>query len=222
MSLQASLIDVSAEHMCESSEWYTPEEYADAARVVLGGAIDLDPASCPIANTVIRAERIYTIHDNGLDPRREWKGRVWLNPPNPPRPWWERLGVEFNSGNVTQAIYLSYSKEPLSQSQLWSCASILSHIVCVPKRRIQFHCTSDDALAALRKKVANRSAKGKGSWTKAEIRRCEELEAEPGTLVIGEQPPHASAIVGIGVDPELFAAQFEPFGDIVVRYRRAA
>jgi hypothetical protein len=219
---QASLPYVTAAHSCESSEWFTPEDYAEPARIVLGGHIDLDPASCPVANTVIGAERIYTIQEDGLDPRREWRGRVFLNPPNPPRPWWERLGVELSSGNVTQAIYLSYSKEPLSQSQLWDSPSILSYIVCIPKRRIQFLCTSEDALAALKKKVANRIAREECSWTRAELRRAEELEGKPGTLVIGEQPPHASAIVGLGVDRDLFAAQFESKGDIVVRYRRAS
>lgn len=43
-------------------------------------SIELDPASCPIANTVVRAERIYTLSDNGYS--LPWSARsVWCNPP---------------------------------------------------------------------------------------------------------------------------------------------
>lgn len=63
----------------QTNEWYTPKDIIDRVRVFFGGTITLDPASCEHANTIIQAERIYTIHDNGLS--HDWYGNVWCNPP---------------------------------------------------------------------------------------------------------------------------------------------
>lgn len=65
-------------HQTGDYEWYSPRDVVEAARDVLG-TIDLDPASCDVANTVIRASKIFTRQDNGLD--QPWSGRVYLNPP---------------------------------------------------------------------------------------------------------------------------------------------
>lgn len=76
-------VDIAAPkaHVGENSgdhEWYTPVEFIEPARKVLG-AIDLDPASCAAANQVVQAERFYSIAEDGL--RQAWTGRVWMNPP---------------------------------------------------------------------------------------------------------------------------------------------
>lgn len=62
----------------DNSEWYTPGHIIQAARQTLG-TIDLDPASCEMAQRTVQATRFYTRQDDGL--AHVWKGRIWLNPP---------------------------------------------------------------------------------------------------------------------------------------------
>lgn len=103
----------------KSNEWYTPATYIEAAREVIG-SIDLDPASCALANETVKATRYFTADDDGLS--KAWKGRVWLNPPYSregalrgmePGPhesvvklWINRLISEYHRSNVSQAILL--------------------------------------------------------------------------------------------------------------------
>ncbi len=56
-----------------SNEAYTPPDVLEAARHALGGTIDLDPASCAVANEEVRAGFIYT-----ADTTRAWDGSVNL------------------------------------------------------------------------------------------------------------------------------------------------
>ena len=57
----------------DSDEWYTPREIIEAL-----GVFDLDPCA-PMHPLWPTAKIMYNKQDNGLE--RNWKGRIWLNPP---------------------------------------------------------------------------------------------------------------------------------------------
>ncbi|HEX9971281.1 MAG TPA: DNA N-6-adenine-methyltransferase, partial [bacterium] len=64
--------------MTGNSENYTPPEIIELIRAVMG-SIDVDPASCEMAQEIVKAKKYYTEKNSGLD--RMWSGNVFLNPP---------------------------------------------------------------------------------------------------------------------------------------------
>ncbi len=103
--------------LSKSVEWYTPTLYIKAAREVMNGIIELDPASCEIANRVVQASRYYDIKINGL--LQPWKARsLWLNPP-------------YGRGDGNR-----------SNQEIWTCRR---YSICFVKQRIDFY-TSEGSL----------------------------------------------------------------------------
>jgi phage N-6-adenine-methyltransferase len=116
-------------------EWYTPVRYIEAARAAMG-AIDLDPATSEFAQTRVRAERFYTIQDNGL--QQEWRGRVRLNPPfSAPlnSHFVDKMVEEYSARRVTAAIMLvnNYTENTWFHVAERPCAAI-----CFTRGRIAF------------------------------------------------------------------------------------
>ena len=88
----------------QSDEWYTPAWVIELVRQVLGG-IDLDPASCAVAQQTVQAARFYTQAEDGYS--RPWSGRVWLNPPfTEAERWARRLAAAYTDGDVSAGILL--------------------------------------------------------------------------------------------------------------------
>lgn len=115
------------------NNWYTPRLYVELARVVFGGVIDLDPASCQMANEVVKARTYYDIEADGL--QQTWAGKVWMNPPYSPtpKPWTDKLIDSFIHGYVTEAIYLV----PPKTDTEWFLPSF-DHMICFTDHRIKF------------------------------------------------------------------------------------
>lgn len=89
-----------------NNEWYTPVEFCESARAVMG-AIDLDPASCKVANKQVKASKIFTAEQDALT--RDWNGRVFLNPPyGQPliSDFAKKVIAEWQSGRITEAVVL--------------------------------------------------------------------------------------------------------------------
>ena len=131
----------------KSNEWYTPARYIEAARAVMGG-IDLDPASCELANRIVKATRYYTQKENGL--AQEWYGNVWLNPPysselstkglgggklrGPTDLFVSKLLNEYAIGNVSQATLLINA----DTNRKWFQA-LWNYILCFAHRPVHFY-----------------------------------------------------------------------------------
>jgi phage N-6-adenine-methyltransferase len=124
------IIDKHRPHVVNNSgenEWYTPSEYIEAARRVLG-TIDLDPASSVKANETVRATKFYTKEFDGLD--KDWVGRVWMNPPYSdglmPK-FAAKFVEEVKAKNVVEAIVLvNNATETQWFEQLVSVSSAIS------------------------------------------------------------------------------------------------
>lgn len=125
-------------HSSESNEWYTPAEYVNAARELMG-AIDVDPASCIEANRIVNAEKFFTMRENGL--QQPWQGRIWLNPPygfedgkSNQEIWSHQLIERYRAGLVAEAILLVNANTEAKWFQ-----PLYSYLICFTNHRIRFH-----------------------------------------------------------------------------------
>jgi phage N-6-adenine-methyltransferase len=120
---------------------YTPSEYVEAVRKVLG-RIDLDPASDKQAQETVKAKKYFTEEDDGL--KQEWHGNVFLNPPYHRKlipQFIDKLIAELEAGHTKSAILLTNNSTDTEwfDKAIGACASI-----CFDQTRIQFHHPSED------------------------------------------------------------------------------
>lgn len=121
-------------HNSVENEWYTPSKYIEAARTAMG-SIDLDPASCELAQETVQAGQYFTIDDNGLT--KEWRGNVWLNPPYSK----ESVGlfaaklVE-ETANLSQAVVLVNNA---TDTHWFHEIASVSTAICLVRGRIKFY-----------------------------------------------------------------------------------
>lgn len=150
-----------AQHSTKTVEHFTPARIVSAARQVLG-EIDLDPASCTIAQETVCASAWYGEGSAfGVDGLAEpWAGRVLLNPPGGAVPqtyagcgtrssaalWWGKLATAWAEGEVEAAIFIGFAIEILCSAQaLPSVPQPLDFPLCVPAKRIAFDTVTGDS-----------------------------------------------------------------------------
>jgi ParB family chromosome partitioning protein len=145
------------------NEWYTPKGFVDSARSAMGG-IDVDPASCAIANQTVKATQFFTKEDDGL--AKKWSGRVWLNPPYAQpliSQFCEAVSDKFDSGEIEQAcVLVNNATETAWFQRLVESASAL----CLIRSRIKFLDPSGRPGAPLQGQVMVYFGKNKSEFAK--------------------------------------------------------
>ena len=190
---------------CQTFEHYTPAKYVEAVRYVLG-EIDLDPASCEVANQIVNATLFYDIVTDGL--RKPWSGRVFVNPPGDRRgklvkAFWRKANLHVLNGDAV-VIWLGYSIEQLRTLQGCShladcpCPSPLQYPLSFPRDRIEF----TETLECLQTQLSLLDS------------------ARPPEVVerSGDCPTHSNFFALLGGDAEThsrFIHRFRRFGDVV-------
>ncbi|MBE2204576.1 MAG: hypothetical protein IAE94_09595 [Chthoniobacterales bacterium] len=116
-------------------EWYSPHNLI-ASGLACMGSIDLDPASCAVANENVKAAEYYTKEDDGL--KNVWFGNVWLNPPYASsliREFAEMAASKYEEGEYEQAcILVNNATDTNWFHRLLEVASA----ICLIKGRVRF------------------------------------------------------------------------------------
>lgn len=120
-----------------SQDHFTPDFIIKSIEKVVGGSIDLDAASNPIANKLIKARRFYD--EDSLS--KSWKSDiVYCNPPggrtnkdSNVKLFWNKALSSFNSGEVKNLFFMFFSHEAMI-----FCEDSYSFITCVFSKRLKF------------------------------------------------------------------------------------
>lgn len=121
-----------------TSEWYTPKYLINSAMKVMGG-IDLDPASCEVANETVGAVEFWGMYTIPGSLARPWPGRVWMNPPysgyaGQANEWLAYMAGQYAAGNIWAGmalVQMSTLYQTGAQQLGWmGSICLLNHRVC--------------------------------------------------------------------------------------------
>ena len=117
----------------DRDEWYTPVHIIGKARQVMGG-IDLDPATCEVAQGVVKAAVYYDKEIDGLN--QQWFGRVWLNPPRSrAQEFIDHLENEIAGERIEQATTIIFNA---TETRYWQLLGEICGLVGIPDKRIRY------------------------------------------------------------------------------------
>lgn len=122
-------------HNAGNNEWYTPSEFIEAARAVMGD-IDCDPASSDIANETVQAKTYYTAEEDGRN--QPWGKAVWMNPPYAQpliQDFCRELVNRTQSGEVKEACVLVNNA---TETNWFQDLMSVSNSICLIKGRVRF------------------------------------------------------------------------------------
>ena len=132
----------------DSDEFYTPQEFIDTARNVMG-SIDVDAASNDWANeNLIKAPVYYTAKNSGLN--KKWEGNVWLNPPYSGelcKKFIHKLLKEHEAGRCKQAVVLCIMLPAGSKTK--NALRDTAKAMCMVRDRIKFVRPNTDETQAI-------------------------------------------------------------------------
>lgn len=130
----------------DSNSWFTPKQYLDAARLALGGDINLDPFSSATANKVVRADQYFTEENDAFT--QDWatdaRGNqpsirtVFMNPPYSGKLCSEAVTKfidEYQAGSFTHGIFLVNNS---TETKWFQRALSSANAVCFTNHRISF------------------------------------------------------------------------------------
>jgi ParB family chromosome partitioning protein len=133
------------EHINIRPRWHTPPQYIQAVKEVMG-SIDLDPASCDLAQETVKAKKYYTAEMDGL--KFSWYGKMMLNPNyQQEEKWFSKAVAEYQRGNVTEALIITHTSRTYEGWFNLLCSVASS--ICLVKGQIPWVCGSLLELRAL-------------------------------------------------------------------------
>lgn len=214
-----------AQHSSESNEHYTPAYIVEAARAALGGQIDLDPATCALANEVVKADRWFgrgsPLGEDGL--AHVWGGTVFLNPPGglvdvDGRPVFVKTKTRKGCSETGECGLPPGHKHKGAKRAGATLASLDSAAAYWWDRLVRSPSVSAFIFVGFSVEIF-RTCQGFGSPSPTSLPFCIPADrvrydvAEDGKRAGSSSPPNASVIIYRGPDVARFAEAFAPIGE---------
>ena len=119
-------------------EWYTPIGLVEKSRQALGGGIELNPFTHPVANEIVQADHIITEQDNALIADWPKVETMFANPPYALGligKCCRRITQEYHAGTYQRAVIMVNNA---TETEWFHELLSISTMMCLPAKRINF------------------------------------------------------------------------------------